>query len=493
MDDLTIRLVKTASQFDVHRWSDHPEVNHVVSRLFDEVVALRRSRNTKARIRDAAKIRRAIKVIVLDLYVAATMSDNPFRSISKNKTDYRSGSRYRKIFLKYDILIPSLDDLSELGYVHQEIGYHKPTGDGRYTRIKATKKLIDLILEPEHGVGELIQAKGLAALVMPNPNPEERPELIRLNVKDEDGDKSCIEYEDTNVTIEMRNRLERINTKLAKAKIALAISDSQHRELIKHLGKRRSQGDCRVLNFTRVALHRVFNNARTEFDHGGRFYGGWWQSVPRSFRKYITIDGRSTVELDYSGHHIRMLYAEAGLLTPDDPYDLPDFIREHQKEALLIILNAKSDESAIGAMKNKGIKNCNELLQALKTKHKPIADKFHSGLGWSLQYQDSKIAEDIMLHLIERDICVLPIHDSFIVARDDIEELDLVMQWSFESRYSSLSKVKHKAIAPTVIGHKRWPYSHLDYKELGSHLNGYTKPKDTSASYNWYESIWGKW
>jgi hypothetical protein len=37
---------------------------------------------------------------------------------------------------------------------------------------------------------------------------------------------------------------------------------------------------------------------------GGRFYGGWWQSLKNSdndiYRPYLTINGLTTGEIDYS-------------------------------------------------------------------------------------------------------------------------------------------------------------------------------------------------
>ena len=51
-----------------------------------------------------------------------------------------------------------------------------------------------------------------------------------------------------------------------------------------------------------------FNNE--SFEDGGRFYGGWWQSIPSEYRKYISLNGDLTIEMDYSSIHIHLLYAE---------------------------------------------------------------------------------------------------------------------------------------------------------------------------------------
>src|SRR5665213_2823864 len=62
----------------------------------------------------------------------------------------------------------------------------------------------------------------------------------------------------------------------------------------------------KFVEFERVRLYRVFNNG--SFKEGGRFYGGWWQGIPSRYRQYITIDGHTTWEYDYSYLHPAMLY-----------------------------------------------------------------------------------------------------------------------------------------------------------------------------------------
>lgn len=71
------------------------------------------------------------------------------------------------------------------------------------------------------------------------------------------------------------------------------------------------------VEFLYKTFHRVFN---VDFDHGGRFYNGTIQKIPKYLRKYIVINGNKTIELDYSGFHIRLLYHLIGEEYQDDPY-----------------------------------------------------------------------------------------------------------------------------------------------------------------------------
>ena len=71
--------------------------------------------------------------------------------------------------------------------------------------------------------------------------------------------------------------------------------------------------DIKYKNF-----HRVFN---VDFDNGGRFYNHLVQNIPSSLRKFIKINGNPTVEIDYSGFHLRLLYHLEEIDFKDDPYE----------------------------------------------------------------------------------------------------------------------------------------------------------------------------
>jgi hypothetical protein len=183
------------------------------------------------------------------------------------------------------------------------------------------------------------------------------------------------------------------------------------------------------VDLTHSWLHRTFNNG--VFDQGGRFYGPWWQRIPSEYRSRILIDGELTIELDFSGLHPRMLYAEVGLALPDDPYDVGQAARYRDvaKRALNALINAGPygiaeptgfDEQAAG------MAFC-ELVDRLKAKHAPIARYFLSGYGVRLQFKDACIAEHLMLHFVDRNVPCLPVHDSFIVQRCHRDELERAM------------------------------------------------------------------
>ena len=98
-----------------------------------------------------------------------------------------------------------------------------------------------------------------------------------------------------------------------------------------------------------------------------------------------------------------------------------------------------------------------ELKEEILKAHKPIKDLFFTGLGNRLQFEDSIIAENIMLQFAKMDAPALPIHDSFIMHHgfSTYGELEEAMRRAFHDRFHrdiKISKdlvVQHKSNIPT--------------------------------------------
>ncbi len=101
------------------------------------------------------------------------------------------------------------------------------------------------------------------------------------------------------------------------------------------------------------SLYRVFS--RGSFKYNGRAYGALHQRMPKQMRPFVLINGRKTVELDYSAYHIMMLYHTEGIDYQEDPYVVcggPE-LRDVFKAVGLIAINVKTIRSAYGAIKDK--------------------------------------------------------------------------------------------------------------------------------------------
>ena len=173
----------------------------------------------------------------------------------------------------------------------------------------------------------------------------------------------------------------------------------------------------------RTQMHRVFHRAK--WWAGGRGYGPFWQNIPADDRSRLTINGQATIEEDYAGIHIRLLYQEVGKEMVGDPYDIDGWPRKHAKLALLIGINAKNTTSAIRALADvlrgaPGVADPYEaakrLLSAVKARHPDIAHAFGADAGVRLMNKDAAIAELVMMEMARATgIVPLCVHDSFVV------------------------------------------------------------------------------
>jgi hypothetical protein len=198
-------------------------------------------------------------------------------------------------------------------------------------------------------------------------------------------------------------------------------------------------------------LKRIFND--NTFDHGGRLYGAWYQRVPQWLRAKIMIDDDPTVELDYSGMSVRMIYHRHWIDYLDDPYSIAeleaaairqghkeDHYRESVKKLVQAMLNNEDDDKRpeMITLEQRFPRNFTRarVRDLILAKHEPIREAFGLGLGKKLQRLDSDIAFDVILKLMDRGILCLPIHDSFIVEKS---HRDLLYRQMIDSYLQQLS------------------------------------------------------
>jgi hypothetical protein len=220
---------------------------------------------------------------------------------------------------------------------------------------------------------------------------------------------------------------------------------------------------------------RVFNNG--SWEDGGRFYGGWWQGVPSEYRKHIQIEGKITVEWDYSSIHPTILYTKEGHPAPSDAYDIPDWDIRHRKlikKAFNQLLNCAPSTKSEGQwrllapdtipdtkpsdweemedhekapyqreeFKLLTGKDYNDLIKGI-IDHHPIIQKHFFSRAWSwLQKADSEIAEKVMIEMFEKDIVTLPVHDSFVVRIGFEGHLKRSMNTAFQEVIEAMPRMK---------------------------------------------------
>ena len=303
----------------------------------------------------------------------------------------------------------------------------------KYTRIEASGELKDIFDD-------------IGFVWFPQrPLQRYRSVLMRDVVRNKDGkvnrsppnfktEKDWVNVEQTKEVKNIQESLYKINSFLSKQCITLDLNDKQLSELVNTVTNR--EQDTELLDLRRIQLVRIFS--RGSMGKGGRFYRGWWQGIPSIHRPHIRINGKKTIEVDYSGMHLRMLYALCNIEFPydKDPYDIgledwkgkEDPRRKTIKKAFNAILN---DEEGTYKLKAEdetvlGLSN-DEFHQKLKDTHPKIYEEIQSDIGLRLQKLDSDIAEDVLLQLTSLSIPCLPVHDSFIVtASNELLLIDLL-------------------------------------------------------------------
>lgn len=423
-DDPDSTLYEYSRLLDIHRVSDYPGATHAISEVFEEVKAhIRRT----GRVKHPGRLRKHLSIVMLDLYLAAHQYPAIFRSVSRARDDYAPETRNYKLHLSYRLMVRVLDTLVDLEYINEARGFYNrdqnrgfATGAGRLTRICATEKLV-----------ACMNRRGM------NPMFVSRWPSEMIELRDED--RKTLSFEATEESRRMQKNMERINQALEGSLIELRLKDENFEELHSRMARDIERAP---LDLNNKFLVRIFNGS---FERGGRCFGGFWQTIPSELRTFVEIDHKQTIEIDYSGMHVRILYAMNGLQCPEDPYDLKQFSREDQKIAMLCMLNASSEDQAALALRRKGIRGAVEMLKVLQERHGRIQEYFYTGVGLQLMRIESDIAEEVMLRIIDRDGVCLPVHDSFLVDASRETQLREAMEVAFQSRFPNATSVPLKA------------------------------------------------
>ena len=170
--------------------------------------------------------------------------------------------------------------------------------------------------------------------------------------------------------------------------------------------------------------------------------------INSDLRKQIYINDRSTVEQDYSGLHVNLLYGLKGIQPPlEDHYQvehlLLDFsVKEQRKIVKGVVLNAINADIALKSayiaayrqqqetgsreksLKDKELKI---LLEAFKKKHPNIEEALCSDKGVELMHMDGRITAKVIKHFTNKGIPILSVHDSYITQNQYSGELRKVM------------------------------------------------------------------
>ncbi|MBO9714995.1 MAG: hypothetical protein J7495_18940 [Sphingomonas sp.] len=358
--------------------------------------------------------------MALDLYACAKEDPARFLSYSRRKADYGQSGEYNRTSLTAVTQVVAF--LESAGYASTRPGSYSrranpfggaDVGTGYRSRTRAEPLLVAL-MEDVFGVTSDSIAAGNAIAGRP----------IRLRAPIQRGaGKRYLPFSETPMTQAMARRVTDANRLRAHHTYSFD-------------GERPAR-----LTIDKGHLHRVFSNGR--WDHGGRFYGGWWQGLPSIDRARILIDGEDTVELDFRAYQPRLAFHLEGhpLAPADDPYSLPGhdpaIYREAVKTVFAKLLNAapgvpiRASESMKGLFAKDAFP---AFVGEVEAAFAAIRPWLRTGRGMELQFIDSEIADGVIEALTVEGIPCLPVHDSFIVPRSAEVRLGRLMYEVYRRR-----------------------------------------------------------
>lgn len=300
-----------------------------------------------------------------------------------------------------------IDDLQRLEYLQQTKGiYSGMPGKSKRTTIKAGERLIALVRE--HGIG----FDDLAV------SEDEEVIILKRKKAGYDDDGGRIEYDDTPVTLKLRNQVRGVNSWLEAADIHFQAS--AHDQPVDVHARR---------------LFRYF--AEESFSLGGRLFRGFWQNLPKTARlRGITIEGERVVELDYGQLNPTLAYAEVGVSPPTgDAYTLTGF--EHYRDGVKKVFNALLFDNKPRKSFPKGVNKLfppktkiADVIGAIREKHPML--KSVTGQGYHLMYRESEIMMRVLERLKGQAVVGLPVFDAVIVKASEAAAAKSVMEGEFQ-------------------------------------------------------------
>lgn len=395
------------------------------------------------------KFEAAIRAIVLDLYRAH--ESNPMLEVGIGKGRGRlqrlSDSQYGSSIFTARPFEGAMEGLVAGGFIKKTTSFwHDPSGkNSRTARYQADCSLLRALRCAGASCTALRRHRGA--------------EGIRLK----DKDKHLVEYGDIPFANEARDKLRTINDMLEAHWADITLTDDELANELSHVQDKQSDEASQPFDFASRTVYRVFNNDC--WKQGGRFYGAWWISVPSKLRRHILIDGKRTVEVDYSGLHAAMLFAQQDLPIPDDPYERCLTNAGNKAERKLVKRTFNALLNADGVNKLSEIdgysteltgKDWHDFKKFIVNCYPEFKGYFGSGVGLRLQRKDSDLAEAVMLKFAAMGYACLPIHDSFIVHHALQEDLTNAMQAAFEIKFGAVGKVEYalgidEQVSPTGV------------------------------------------
>lgn len=247
----------------------------------------------------------------------------------------------------------------------------------------------------------------------------DREVLVLRSAKDAFGEAEALSFIETPARKALRNTIIDLNKWFATAPVFV-------------LGDGVLDRHGRPLDPTDRAVRRIFNNAN--WHHGGRLYGGFWQSMRREDRpRHLRIrspqspEGEPLASVDYGQLFVRLAYQQARVEPPEgDLYDI--FGDGSCRAGVKRLVNSMLFRP--GAL-NRWPKDTRPLFpadmklatirEAIHAKHPGLADIFGTEAGYRFMSTESEALIFVLRSLRREGVYALPLHDAVLVAQSQAD------------------------------------------------------------------------
>ena len=449
---------------DIHTWSDHPEINIIVDKVWHSLGQYRQEALTPKGNRKGTNPKLLIKVLIAHLY--ETFLDDPtlWTGVARSANPYAPTSRYNSLNVSFKI-VQLIDGLVELGYLEFVGGSNDKTYDGWNSFTSRIRP--SYVLKVEFGKCtaeqfDIFKHRSKIAVILSDFDTDIEGKLIRRRGKQL---RQLLEYEDTEETQRMELVLYAYNSLLQKTYIDLATLEKAYIEHETKVGIQRI-----AINQNNKFVTRIFS--RGSWTNNGWFYGGFWQQIKRNYRKDIFINNKPTIEVDFKGIHPSILSinkVKASISYELDEVILPCLSQEQQTKALkfliLIALSASSKQQAYKTFRDSSDfplkdRELSKLIDSFLELNPHLADDLFTNQMVNLLYQDSLITEYVIKKFTYSDVPILSFHDSFVIQYDQVLNL---------KKYMSEAS---KAVLGKQLNYERDFYNYTEnvqFKDINQH------------------------
>lgn len=378
-------------------------------------------RRRERRPQDAQRWTYGLNVLLANLALGLLNRVDPkrFVAISLNRNDYGAGE------LSFTAIRQSVIAMHALGLIEKQHGYRSVVNGtvrhARRTRIRASAMLRNLMSMHDIRRSDIGWSERRDILILREPDEGhlDQPEAVRAS----------------------RDSLSRVNDALSSILLTLP-DDAWDRVATRYRSGNEEDVERLSSGEEAMALYRVFKG---DWGRGGRLYGGWWINLPKAERQHLLLKGEPVVERDYARLHPTLLFARRGVELNFDIYSVAGMngpqVRDLGKRTFNRLINRSTNGKASLAetmldreQLPEGV-SFSDYVGAFVRQLSPIAEWFGTGEGIRLQREDSDLALAVLNSLLDCNVVALPVHDSFIVARQHEPLLIEAMSEQFRLRY----------------------------------------------------------